>query len=65
MCFKKRLIHKYIWERVEHGVATDRAVVDYLIVPRFLRGRLFDVNILRAVANGMSDQYLKAHGGVR
>ena len=32
--FRKRLIHKYTWERVEHGVITDRAVMDYVMVPR-------------------------------
>ena len=41
-CFRKRQIHKYIWERVERGVVVDRAVVDravvdYVIVQKLLR----------------------------
>ena len=62
-CFKKRLTHKYTWERVEHGVVTDRTVMNYVIVRRRLRGRLLDVNVLRAAANGISDLYL-VEGGI-
>ena len=57
-CFKKRMIHKYTWERVAHGVVVDRALMDFVIVSKFLRGRLLDVNVLRGSAGGMSDHYL-------
>ena len=36
----------------------DRAVMDYVIVPTYMRGRLLDMNVLRGVACGMSDHYL-------
>ena len=58
MCFRKRLIYKYTWDRVAHGVLMDSAVKDYVVVPVHLRGRLLDVNVLRAVAGGISDYYL-------
>ena len=57
-CFMKLLILKYTWEKVEHCVVVDRVVMDYVIVPRHLEGRLLNVNVLRAVAGGMSDHYL-------
>ena len=57
-CFKKRMIHKYTWERVAHGRVVDRALMDFVIVSRRLRGRLLDVNVMRGAAGGMSDHYL-------
>ena len=57
-CFKKRMIHKYTWERVAHGRVVDRALMDFMIVSRRLRGRLLNVNVMRGAAGGMSDHYL-------
>ena len=57
-CFKKRMIHKYTWERMAHGVVVDRAMMDYVVVSKHMRGRLLDVNVLRGVASGMSDHFL-------
>ena len=69
-CFKKRMIHKYTWERVGNGRLIDRALMDYFIVSKHMRGRLTDVNVLRGVAGGMSDHFLvegrmKVRGGYR
>ena len=31
-CFKKRMIHKYTWERVVHGEVVDKAMMDYVVI---------------------------------
>ena len=62
--FKKKDINKYTWERVERGVAVDRALMDYVIISRDARDRLLDVHVYRGAAVGMSDHYL-VEGRVR
>ena len=54
----KKIIHKHTLERVAHVVVVGRAVMDYVIVPRHIRGSLLDMNALRGAAGGMSDQIL-------
>lgn len=56
--FKKQMIHKYTRERVTHCMVVDRTVMYYVIMPRHMRGRLFNSNFLRGIAGEMSDDYL-------
>ena len=44
-CYKKRMIHKYTRERVVKGGIADRAVMDYVMISKDMRGRLLDVNV--------------------
>ena len=50
-------IHNYTWKGVAHGGVTDRAVMDYVIISKDLRGRLLDLNVSRGAAGGMNDPY--------
>ena len=56
--FKKKDINKYTWVRVERGIVTDRAIMDYILVGRDMRHKLLDVHVFRGAAGGMSDHYL-------
>jgi len=57
-CFKKKNVNKWTWVRVDHGRVIDRAVMDYIIVPKRLIGRLLDVHVWRGEASGISDHFL-------
>ena len=56
--FKKRLINKYTWERVNVGKLVDRALMDYVVIERKLFARLKDVHVFRGEAGGISDHFL-------
>ena len=56
--FKKRLINKYTWERVNNGKLVDRALMDYVVIERSLFKRLKDVHVFRGEAAGISDHFL-------
>ena len=56
--FKKKDIHKYTWVRRAHGRIVDRALMDYVVVSKRVRGRVMDVNVLRGETGGISDHFL-------
>ena len=56
--FKKRLINKYTWERVNVGKVVDRALMDYVVIEKTMLGRLKDVHVFRGEAGGISDHFL-------
>ena len=56
--FKKKEIYKYTWVRQEGGRVVDRALMDYVVVSKNVRGRLLDVRVLRGEGSGLSDHYL-------
>ena len=56
--FRKKDINKYTWVRVERGIVTDRAMMDYVIVSKDMRHKLVDVHVFRGAAGGVSDHYL-------
>ena len=41
--FKKNDVHKYTWLRMVEGRVVDKALMDYLLLPRQILGRLLDV----------------------
>ena len=53
--FKKKLIHKYTWER-EGDVK--RSMINFISVEELMRRRLIDVTPSRGVAGGISDHFL-------
>ena len=44
--------------RVAGGRMVERALMDYVLVPKRMLGRLLDVHVFRGEAGGMSDHYL-------
>ena len=44
--------------RQNNGRVVDRAVMDYIIVPRNIKEQLLDVRVLRGEVGGMSDHFL-------
>ena len=40
------------------GRVVDRAMMDYVVISKYLSGRILDVNVQRGAACGMSDHYL-------
>ena len=56
--FKKRMINKYTWVRIERGRVTERALMDYVLLTRRMIGRLKDVHVYRGVTAGLSDHFL-------
>ena len=56
--FKKKLKHKYTWERVVRGEVTERALMDYVLIDKRMVGRLLDVHVMRGEGGGLSDHYL-------
>ena len=53
--FRKRSINKCAWLR-DNG--RDRALVDYVLVRKSMKGSLKDVHVFRGVADGVSDHFL-------
>ena len=51
-------MYKYKWLRMAEGVVVDRALVDYVLLPKRMLGRLLDVNVWRGEGGGMSDHFL-------
>ena len=44
------------------GRASDRALIDYVLLPKQMRLRLLDVNVCREVGGRMSDHFLVEAG---
>ena len=67
---KKRDVYKYTWLRMAEGRVVDRALMDYVLLPERMLGRLIDVKVFRGEGGGMSDHFLvdarlKFVGGLR
>ena len=45
--FKKNDVYKYTWLRMTEGRVVDKALMDYLLLPRRMLGRLLDVKVWR------------------
>ena len=50
--FEKKLIHKYTWTS---GIDGSRALLDYVLVDRRMKGELLDVNVRRGLRGEVSD----------
>ena len=56
--FRKKRINKYTWKRVEEGRITVKALMDYVLIEKRVKGRLKDVHVHRSAFAGMSDHFL-------
>ena len=45
--FKKNYVYKYTWLRIAEGRVVDKALMDYVLLPRRMRGGLLDVKVWR------------------
>ena len=45
--FKKNDVYKYTWLRMAEGRVVDKALMDYLLLPRRMPGRLLYVKVWR------------------
>ena len=54
--FKKKVVHKYTWLRISEGREVNKALMDYVLLPRRMLGRLFDVKLWRR--GGLPDHFL-------
>ena len=45
--FKKNDVYKYTWLRMAEGRVVDNALMDYVLLPRRMVGRLLDVKVWR------------------
>ena len=55
--FKKNDVFKYTWLRMVEGRVVDRALMDYVLLPKRMLGRLLDVKVWRIEGAGMSDHF--------
>ena len=56
--FKKNVVGKYTWLRIAEGRVVERALMDYVLLPKRMLGRLLDVNEWRGEGRGLSDFFL-------
>ena len=56
--FKKMVVHKCSWLRMAEGRVVDRALMDYVLLPKRMLGKLLDVNAWREEGGGMSRYFL-------
>ena len=56
--FNRKDVHKYTWLRMGEVRVVDRALMDYMLLPRRMLGRLLDVKVWRGEGGGMSDHFL-------
>ena len=47
--FKKNDVDKYTWLRMAKGSVVDKVLMDYVLLPRRMLGRLLDVKVWRGV----------------
>ena len=52
--FKKNDEYKYTWLRLAKGRVLDKALMDYVLLPRRMLGRLLDLKVWRGEGGGMS-----------
>ena len=55
--FKKINVCKYTWLRMAEGRVVDKALKDYVLLPRRMLGRLLDLKMWRGEGGGMSDHF--------
>ena len=55
--FKKRDVYKHTWLRMAEGRVVDRALMDYVLLPKRMLGGLLDVKVWSG-GGGMSNDYL-------
>ena len=55
--FKKNDVYKYTWLRMAEGRVVDKALMDYMLLPRRMLGRLLDVKVWRE-GGRLSDHFL-------
>ena len=55
--FKKKVGYKYTWLRMAEGSVVDRALMNYVLLPKRMLGRLLDVNVWRGEGARMSDHF--------
>ena len=55
--FNKNDVYKYTWWRME-GIVVDRALMDYVLLPKRMLGRLLDVKVFRIEGGGVFDHFL-------
>ena len=46
-------VYKYTWLRMAEGRVVDKALMDYVLLPRRMLGRLLDVKVLRGEGGGI------------
>ena len=51
--FKKNDVYKYTWLRMPEGRVVDEALMDYVLLPRRMLGRLLDVKVWRGEGRGI------------
>ena len=56
--FKKNDVYKCTWLRMAEGRVVDKALMDYVLLPRKMLGRLLDVKVWRREGGGLSDHFL-------
>ena len=56
--FNKKDVCKYTWLRMAEGRVVDRALMDYVLLPKRMLGRLLDVKLRKGEGGGMSDHFL-------
>ena len=64
--FRKNLINKFAWQRIDNGRLVERAMMDYVLVEKSVLGRLVDVQEERGARGGVSVHFLviaKVKGG--
>ena len=55
--FKKNALNKCTWLRMAEGRVVDRALMDYVLLPKRMLGRLVDVTVWRVEGGGMCDRF--------
>ena len=55
--FKKKDVYKYTWLRMTEGRVVERALMDYVLLPKRMLLRLLDVIVWRGEGGGMSDHF--------
>ena len=55
--FKKHYVYKYTWLRMAEGRVVDKALMDYVLLPIRMLGRLLDVKVWTGEGGGMSDNF--------
>ena len=49
---KKNYVYKYTWLRMAEGRVVDNALMDYVLLPRRMLGRLIDMKVRRGEGEG-------------
>ena len=55
--FKENDVYKFTWLRMAEGRVVDKALMDYVLLPRRMLGRLLDLKVWRGEEGGLSDHF--------